>query len=159
MSRLVQLSFVLLFGLAGTSFAQPIYLGEQEFDTGNRDTMAAILERCAELAEDDFATVASSTPETTPSAVDRPEAAEAGDEPSAAREPPDARSESETVIDRDLLTIDIDGLASDGGEQEPAGEGADAGAPPGEDPGGETQPIRPASRCSSAGKRALFTDL
>ncbi|MEJ8570712.1 hypothetical protein [Microbaculum marinum] len=137
MLRLVQLSFVLLFGSVGISLAQPIYLGEQEFDTGDRDAMAALIERCTELAEEDLA--GSSAPPTSPPMRMSGEA-EAGEAPPETRQPAEAPTDDVAVADREMLSIDIEGLASGDGKQEAAGEGAGPGAPHAEGSDSETQP-------------------
>jgi hypothetical protein len=130
MLRHILVSSALFFGFAGTGFAQSLYIGEQEFDTEHRGVMGAIVERCAELAaeEDDAAAAAALT-----------RAVETGDEPAAVQQPSRLIAEGETTIDREMLVIDVSGLASGDGGMAPAGEGADAGAPPAEDSGGQEQ--------------------
>lgn len=107
--------------LVSAASAQTLYVGEQEVDTADRDALARVVERCTALAEagQDADTVSTFT--------------QAGAEREG-REATDATPGSATASEsgdsagpRLPLSIDVDGLASSGGEPEPAGEGTGTG--------------------------------
>lgn len=110
-------ALALLLGLAQTASGAPLYIGAQEFDTSDRELMSRLVQSCATLLEED-------------AGQDQPVDGEA-ESPAANGEaenaPDDTASRSETGGDasaaRDVLVIDVDALASGGGENLPAGEG------------------------------------
>lgn len=142
MSKVMSLLSAVLLGLAGTSVAQSLHVGEQEFDTTDRDVMAGLVERCSTLAADDdnAATAASLTRTAPPPSASRPARSEGADDAAAIPQSPRPIPPPAPPVDRQLLAIGVDGLASSTGEQAPAGEGASAGAPTVESSGSRPPP-------------------
>jgi hypothetical protein len=136
MMRVPVCSFLMLFGLAGIAFAQPIYLGKEEFDTADRNAMAALIEHCTQLASVEQTDIETSGPRAQ-DMTDPPDADEAQGASTPSAQP---GTQGEAKNDPATLSIDIDGLASVSEEQVPAGEGANAAAPPGETSGAEAKP-------------------
>ncbi len=132
--RVSTCSFLLLLGSIGVGFAQPIYLGEAKFETEDRSAMAALIDHCTQLASNEQSDIESSESR----AQDASERADA--EQGAVTPPVPPGTEAKTRDDPATLSIDIDGLASVSSEQAPAGEGANAAAPPGETSEAETEP-------------------
>jgi hypothetical protein len=136
MMRISACSLLLLFGLVDVDvgFAQPIYLGEAKFETQDRSAMAALIDHCTQLASEEQSDIESS--ESRAQDTTERTDAEQGDATSSVPR----GTEGETRDRPATLSIDIDGLASVSSEQAPAGEGANAAAPPGETSKAETEP-------------------
>lgn len=114
----------------GAALGQPLYVGDQEFDTANEADMATLLDRCENLAANspnaDRATrFTAVNHQSTPPIVnvqqtEAPVALEA-----------ESQEKNEGPVP---LTIDLDSVTSAGDGAQPAGEGAGEGVePPGDD--------------------------
>lgn len=134
MMRIPPCSLFLLLGSIGVGFAQPIYLGDAEFETEDRGAMAALIDHCTRLASEEQSDIESSESRAQ-DATERTDTEQGAATPSVR-----SGTEAKTRDDPATLSIDIDGLASVSSEQAPAGEGANAAAPPGETSEAETQP-------------------
>jgi len=100
MIRCCTLVLPLLVALAGPLSAQPLYLGQQEIDTADRDALEAVARHCADLAS-------------------RPTGTEASSDASSARAYPDHYSKP----------VAVDALVSSGDDAEAAGEDTGTGMP------------------------------
>lgn len=106
------------FALAGPLGAQSLYLGEQEFDTGDHAAMAAVIEHCAGLVKD------GGDGETAEDAAPGEEADASAPETTG----PDAAAGGEVLGAAPVIALEL--LASGEAPKEPAGDGSDAGTPP-----------------------------
>ena len=100
MIRCCRLVLPLLVALAGPLSAQPLYLGQQEIDTADRDALEAVARHCSDLAS-------------------RPTGTEASSDALSARAYPHPYSKP----------VAVDALASSGENAEAAGEGTGTGMP------------------------------
>ena len=100
MIRCCSLVLPLLVALASPLSAQPLYLGQQEIDTADRDALEAVARHCADLASRPTGTDASS----------------------------DASSEP-AYLDHYSKPVAVDTLMSLGDDAEAAGEGTGTGMP------------------------------
>lgn len=155
MRRPVILSSLVMASIAaGPANGQPLYLGTQEIDTADRQAIAAVIERCTELAQEaqDAATV---TRFTTQHALAAPtpdgeavqqqgspaplEPAPAPDQGTATQAPTPAAPDTDTADGGMPLSLGVDAVASSGEGAEPEGEGAGEGAEPAGEGGGQGQ--------------------
>lgn len=116
---------ILTLSAERAAWGQPLYVGDQEFDTANEADMAALLERCASLAANspDADQVIQFTAEILESTLSTTD--DQGIAPPALPSKNDVENEGPLPV-----TIDLDAITSSGDGAQPAGEGAGEGVEP-----------------------------
>lgn len=128
---------VLAVSAGGAASAQPLYVGDQEFDTADRAQMSTLLEHCESLAADtpDVNRVAQFTAEVQ--APDQP----ADEEQQTTFLPASPEESAEDEQGPIPVALDLEAAISSGDSNEPEGEGAGEGTDTQEndDEGGEQE--------------------